>query len=142
MLCVYGWPCGCEKITRRDVSRNPPPPKTESTPLESFSEPGGDFIASSIVNGFEAGADGSYGTADDAPHGLDGNNLIKATIASIVIKGRATGTSSSGDSYGILAEKIGSVTVGGRKIALDPLGNDNVQVGAFADLRIHELPIP
>lgn len=103
---------------------------------------GGDFIASNIVNGFEPGADGFYGTADDKPDDLDGNNLIKATIASIIIKGRATGTSSSGDSYGIQAEKIGSVTIGGRKVALDPLGNDNVLVGAFADLRIRELPIP
>jgi hypothetical protein len=102
---------------------------------------GGDFAASSITAGFTAGADGFYGNADDMP-GSVMNAAFNAAIASIVIKGRATGTASDGDHYGIVAESLGTVTIAGRKLALDPDSRDNVLAGIYGDFRVRERMIP
>ena len=103
---------------------------------------GGDFLASSISAGIETGNDSLFGTADDEPGAMGSLPDIKAAIGSIIIKGRATGTLTSGDSHAIQAEEIRSVTIAGRKVALDPLAQDNQLVGPYADFRIREVAIP
>lgn len=100
---------------------------------------GGDFLASSITAGIAPGSDGFYGTSDDV---VDGNTSIRSAIASIIIKGRATGTPSDGDQYGIVAEKLGSVMIAGRKLALNASAQDSILVGSYADLRLRDVAIP
>jgi hypothetical protein len=102
---------------------------------------GGDFIASSISAGIREGTDGFFGNADDAPAAMNTLPDIKAAIGSIIIKGRASGTGSDGDHYGIQAEQLGSVSIAGRKLPLTT-GTDSLLVGAFGDLRVREVAIP
>lgn len=66
---------------------------------------------------------------------------IKAAIGSLVINGRAGGTASDGDHYGIVAEQIGSIIIAGRKLALDPSAQDNLLIGSFGDFRVRERTI-
>ncbi len=104
---------------------------------------GGDFLASTISAGFRAGNDNLFGTADDNPVAMGTLPDIKAAIGSIIIKGRASGTSSEGDHYGIVAESIvaesiGSVSIGGRKLALTAAAQDNVFAGIYGDFRVRE----
>ena len=73
-----------------------------------------DFIASNIVAGARTGADGFWGTADDAL----GAQMTSSRIASILIKGQAAGTDATGDHFGIVAQAIGKVRVGGVKLAI------------------------
>src|SRR5260370_9836038 len=72
-----------------------------------------DWIASNLVAGVMAGADGLFGTADDAiiPGGSPG---IIARINSITINGQVSGTPAavnSTDHFGIVAEEIGSLRI-------------------------------
>ena len=99
---------------------------------------GGDFHASSITAGVGRGADKFFGNADDVPS-MAGNATIKAAIGSIIIKGRATGTASDGDHFGIQAENLGSVSIAGRKLPLTAAAQDNVPVGINSDFRVREL---
>jgi hypothetical protein len=80
---------------------------------------GGDWLASSVLCGTEAGPDGRVGTADDVkiPGGgnLHDNPALVSTVGSITIKGQALGTpSATNDMFGIVAEKIGKAKVGTR----------------------------
>ena len=78
----------------------------------------GDFFASSIVAGVQAGADGYFGTADDAS--IVGGTDVRANqskISSVVIRGLVAGTGSINDHFGIVAESVGSVRVGGALVA-------------------------
>ena len=99
---------------------------------------GGDFTASSITAGVGRGVDKSFGTDDDMP-GMATNASIKASIASIIIKGRATGTLSDGDHYGIVAESVGTISIAGRTLPLTAAAQDNVLVGIYGDFRVREL---
>jgi hypothetical protein len=73
---------------------------------------GHDFIASNISAGVGPGADGFYGTGDDAilPNSTAG---IFASIAKIAIGGQALGTTDvTTDHFGIVAQKITSLKIG------------------------------
>jgi hypothetical protein len=62
-------------------------------------------------------------------------------IASIVIKGTATGSLIEGDHFGFVAEEIGAFKVGKVKFPLTKgAGNDlaGLSVGEFGDLRVRE----
>ena len=101
---------------------------------------GGDWVASDLVAGAQAGDDGSFGTDDDAR--ISGNNPVIARIASILIKGAATGTDAVGDHFGFIAEKIGSFKAAGATLALTAgPGNDlsGRRVGLTGDLRVREV---
>jgi hypothetical protein len=99
---------------------------------------GGDFTASSIAAGVSTGADAKFGTNDDALGAMDTLPDIKATIGSIIIKGRANGTFGDGDHFGIVAEQLGNITIGGAKLALTA-GTDNLLLGTHSDLRVREV---
>lgn len=106
---------------------------------------GGDWIASSVTAGLltHTGATnvlGVFGNDDDVFIDAGPAGVI-ASIASITIKGRAIGSLETGDFYGIVAEQVGSVKVGGVKLAFTPgPGNDaGFFVGATPDFAIFEV---
>jgi hypothetical protein len=76
---------------------------------------GGDWIASSISAGVDSNGNG-FGNANDSvidmPSGA-ATDAIVAKIASITIGGTVTGTASSGDHFGFVAQQIGAFTAGG-----------------------------
>jgi len=80
----------------------------------------GDFTGSSIVAGALPGGDtyfGNSGTVTDTKilAGPDYSKIV-SSIASVIIKGSVA--SGSGTSYGIVAQQVGSVTVGSESISL------------------------
>jgi hypothetical protein len=91
---------------------------------------GGDLIASSIIAGVGT-ALASFGTASDGKitGGKDSSDALGAIskIASVIIKGSALGTFASNDAatFGIEAQQIGSIKLGGATVALATgAGND------------------
>ncbi len=81
----------------------------------------GDFHASTVLAGAAVGADGFEGTPDDvklASPARDAAALV-SKIARISIGGQAFGTLAVGDSYGISAENIGKLKVGGITFRLE-----------------------
>jgi hypothetical protein len=98
---------------------------------------GGDFIASSIAASAQPGPNG-YGSGDVLLPG--GDSEILATIASITIGGQALGTIGGTDHYGIVAERIKSLEIGGNLIPLNPgAHSDNRPLGTTGDFTIHEI---
>ncbi|MEQ1862432.1 MAG: hypothetical protein ABMA13_21145 [Chthoniobacteraceae bacterium] len=80
------------------------------------------WLASSVLAGVTEGADGFRGTADDTK--VTGASVRDdaarfSTISSIVIKGQALGSTTAGDSFGIVAEQIGKAKVGARTFVFD-----------------------
>jgi hypothetical protein len=100
---------------------------------------GRDFIASSIVAGAAAGANG-YGSGDTP---LTGGTDAIASIARVTIGGQALGTApaiSPIDHYGIVAEQVKALKIGGVSVLLQSgPGNDDRPLGITGDLRIHEI---
>lgn len=80
---------------------------------------GTNWIASTLVAGTSAGADGFYGTADDTK--ISGSGVrdaaeIFSQIASITIGRQAFGTVATNDTFGIVAETIRKAKVGSTKL--------------------------
>jgi hypothetical protein len=78
----------------------------------------GNFIASSLVAGVKT-TDNFFGNADDASvAGMSGTVL--SSIGTVVIGGQAYGTVDPTDinTYGITAQKLGSIRIGGALVAL------------------------
>ena len=113
---------------------------------------GGNWIASSIVAGItNYGADhDSGGGDDDLSFGNSDDHLISlgtpsatvlSAIASITIKGFATGTLGGADTFGFIAQQIGAVKVGARTYTLAP-GTDPIgfALGNTGDLIVREVP--
>lgn len=112
---------------------------------------GGDWIASSLVAGADAGPDGVFGTKDDAKFSV--NNVELAIdrvnafsgIASVTIGGQVVGTELGGDHFGIVAESVGVLSIGANVIPLlAGMHNDNILLtplidGFFGDLRLREI---
>jgi hypothetical protein len=101
----------------------------------------GQWIASDLVVGAAAGADGLFGTADDAL--IAGGNAIVAKIASITIAGAAFGTTENlRDGFGFVAQQLGSVKVGKASVPLTGgAGNDLTPqlLGQTGDIRVREV---
>ena len=102
---------------------------------------GGDWIASNLIAGSDAGADGKFGTFDDSLINFGQQNpAITASIASIVVKGQVLGSPQAGDAFGFVAQRIGSMSVGGSLVKLTPgASKDNVALGPNFDLRLNEV---
>ena len=77
----------------------------------------GDWRASTVFAGATAGPDGFEGTTDDAT--LNHTQKIFSRIAAIAIGGQPFGTLTVGDSFGIIAEQIGKLKVGGTRFRLE-----------------------
>ena len=104
----------------------------------------GDWLASSVTAGLlpfqnATGPQNFFGNNDDV-YITGGPSGVVASIASITINGRAMGSFETGDFYGIVAEQIGSVTLGGVKLTFTP-GNktDGFFVGPTPDFVIGEV---
>jgi hypothetical protein len=100
----------------------------------------GNLVASSIVAGVQAGADGFFGTADDSSifGGIDAR-ANKSVIGSVVIRGDVVGTGQAGDHYGIVAESIGKITVDGAIVRLSSRVLDNVNLDGTTDVSALEV---
>ncbi|WP_146855568.1 DUF4394 domain-containing protein, partial [Brevifollis gellanilyticus] len=100
---------------------------------------GGNFIASSIVAGSITNVDGQFGSADDVKIFEAAADTVFSSIASVTIKGYASGTAAASDHYGIVAEKIGTVKVGAASFVL-AAGTDTAGhlIGTSNDLRVRE----
>lgn len=100
---------------------------------------GGSMIASSIAAGIDP-VNGKFGDADDKFVGGNvGNAAIIAKIASVTIGGQLLGTAGGApDTFGILAEQIGALTIGKVKVPLTT-AKDDFTLGFTADVRVREL---
>ena len=100
---------------------------------------GRDMIASNISTGTNP-VNGIFGDNDDIfVGGNSGNPALIARIAGITIGGQLIGTAGGAvDRFGIIAEQIGSITVG--KVKLDIIGNQGDFLTGFTDdVHIREL---
>ncbi len=101
----------------------------------------GQWIASDLVAGVAAGADGIFATADDALIG--GGNVIVAKIASITITGAAFGTVGNlRDGFGFVTEEIGGVNIGKAKLPLAKGARNDLApllAGLTGDIRVREV---
>lgn len=70
------------------------------------------WIASNLVAGVDRGADGYFGTADDG-FAVAGSSTFISRIGPITIGGVADGTTSPGDSFGIVAELVKALSING-----------------------------
>jgi hypothetical protein len=85
----------------------------------------GNWSATSLVAGVLDATDDGFGR-NDQPIGGDTTPRTIAKIASIVIKGAVTGSALEGDHFGIVAQQIGKLRIGGENIALNDDVKDNV----------------
>jgi hypothetical protein len=100
---------------------------------------GGDWVASSLVAGATAGADGVFGTGDDQVI-PGGKATISSRISSVTIGGQVLGTVGDSDHFGIVAQNVVSLKVGGTPIPLTPgNGNDDLVIGVTGDFTVHEI---
>ncbi len=109
---------------------------------------GENWIASDLVAGVQPGADGLFGTADDALITAIPGNEIVARIASIRIRGVIVGeTAGTTGAFGFVAEEIAKFQVGTARLALKlKPGNDNLSAtdplysfGPNRDVTVHEV---
>ncbi|HJZ93151.1 MAG TPA: hypothetical protein VKE40_19900 [Gemmataceae bacterium] len=104
---------------------------------------GGDWIASSLAAGVNAGGNGSFGDGDDVK--MSGVNVkdegqVFSKIASLSIGGQVIGTAGGTDHFGIVAENVGAVTIGGLRIPLNSSASkDDVSVGITGDVNVYEV---
>lgn len=104
---------------------------------------GGDWIASGLVAGAVAAADGVFGTADDAKMSGPGVKDVAglfSSITSLTIGGQALGTAGGTDFYAIMAEHVMAVKIGGQSVILVPgNSNDDQFIGFTGDFKIREI---
>jgi hypothetical protein len=104
---------------------------------------GGDWVASSIAAGAFQGNDNFFGDADDVKFsgpGVNDNSGVLSKIASVTIGGQVVGTAAAGDHFGIVAESVGAVTVGGTRLLLHPgPHNDDLSIGITGDFAVREI---
>jgi hypothetical protein len=78
---------------------------------------------------------------DDEKYITGGPTGVVASIASIIIRGRAVGTYAGGDYYGVVAEQIGLLNVGGVPLPFTrgPGNDSGYFVGYTPDFAIYEV---
>jgi hypothetical protein len=103
---------------------------------------GGDWFASSIAAGSVAGA-GGFGTAGDikaSGMSVRDEATVTSTIGSVTIAGQVAGTVAGGDHYGVVAENVGKIKIGGASVTLlSGNGNDDVVLGLTGDFDVREI---
>ncbi len=102
---------------------------------------GGDWDRSSIHAGASAGADGFFGSDDDAlltpSVGYTNKTTVISKIASVTIKGHLYGTTATGDSYGFVAQSIGKYGRGPAAYTLRPNAIPNAQPLDIFNVSLH-----
>jgi hypothetical protein len=105
----------------------------------------GTFTASSIAAGVHAGNDGQFGTADDTEGaaGSAQNQGLISRIASVVLNQVGVPTDgAAGASYGIVAEHVKSLKIGGQAVPLEagPSEDGPLPIGpAGSKLQVSEI---
>jgi hypothetical protein len=104
----------------------------------------GDWIASNLVAGVDAGDDGLFGTNDDVLiNDATQSPTITAKIGDVHIDGQVVGTPAGddpNDHYGIVAELVQSLTVHGTAVPLKAgPANDDIALGTTDDVRLLEV---
>jgi hypothetical protein len=105
----------------------------------------GNLSASNIVAGAvgvnQTGypPDGEFGTSGDTAIPAAVISGLHSSIAKIVIGGTATGDSTTGDSYGFVAQDVMAVEVGGTYIVLTPGVNMNHGIPVGGNLVVNEV---
>jgi hypothetical protein len=102
---------------------------------------GGDWIASDLTAGVDAGGDGVFGTPDDEliVEAGGGDPNIKARIGKVVIAGSADGTAGGGDHFGIVAQEVGFLSINGELVFVDEGGLTGSALGTTGDFAFHEI---
>ena len=103
---------------------------------------GGTMEGTDIVAGADRGGDREFGTFDDAAIDADFDSpTLISKIASVVVGGAAIGPSGSfNPTFGIVAARIGAVSIGGTALTLQAgPGNDDSAVGTPTAVIVHEL---
>jgi hypothetical protein len=99
----------------------------------------GDWKASSLVAGVDDVTNDGFGRNDVVITG-DTTPGVISKIASVVIKGTATGSTTAGDHYGITAQQIGKVKIGGTSLTLNSTDLDDILIDETnGDFRVVEL---
>lgn len=101
---------------------------------------GASWLTSSLAVGVSAGPDDFFGTEDDVQN--PGGSGTVARIARVVVKGAVLSTGLPGDHFGIVAEELGKLKIGGTAVALTPGPRndlDGVLLGATDDMRAREV---
>ncbi len=103
---------------------------------------GGDWIASSIAAGAVSG-NGFFGDTDDAKMsgpGVKDDSLVFSKITSLTIGGQVMGTVGGTDHFGIVAENVGLVKVGGVTFPTTAgNSNDDFFIGITLDFKVNEV---
>jgi hypothetical protein len=101
----------------------------------------GDWTASVLAAGVDAGTDGLFGTTDDQLIEAPNRAAIISKIASVVIGGMVEGTADSNDYFGFVAERIGSFSsAAGALSGLTASGREEFSLGTHDDVKVRELP--
>lgn len=102
----------------------------------------GKFTASNIAVGVSAGADGYYGTRDDVSG--HGTSRFPATMKSLTIGGKISGSATAGDHFGIAAQHIIKARINGALLPLHPgRANDEINLPVpTGDLSLREDGVP
>jgi len=98
---------------------------------------GGDLVATDIVAGIDD-VNGVFGDGDDQVPTDDPKPEFLSSIGTIIVSGIVSGTEGGTDQYGILAERIGTVQIGGTVLPLGKKTLDDLQLGTTGDYRLQE----
>lgn len=97
------------------------------------------WYSSSVVAGATNPDFPSFGNADDESF-AGGNDRLLSSISSIVIGGPALGSVAGGDHFGFVAQKLGTISIGGIKQTI-PAAGDFTEIGNTNDFAIHRLSV-
>jgi hypothetical protein len=103
---------------------------------------GRDWVASSLAAGVNPGAGGLFGDGNDVKlsGGVKDDPAISSQVRSLTIGGQALGTTAAGDHFGVVAEIIGRLSVGGGVFPTTAgTGTDDFAVGVTGDFRVTEV---
>ena len=104
---------------------------------------GRDWVASSLVAGALSGAGGNFGDLNDVKMsgaGVKDEATASSRIRGVTIGGQALGTVAGADHFGVVAETVGVVRVGGGTFPTTAgAGNDDFLVGVTGDFKVNEI---
>jgi len=99
----------------------------------------GNWIQSTLAAGVEDSTGDGFGQNDTVISGDTTPNVV-SRIANVIVKGYAQGSPLAGDNYGIVAQQIGRVSIGGIPVELHPDVADSVLLDTTNnDLRVAEV---
>jgi hypothetical protein len=92
------------------------------------------------VNGTNFPASGKFGTANDTAISTGGIAHLHSSIANIIIQGTAAGDSTTGDSFGFVAQEVVAAKVDGVNVDLNAGPDNDFLVPVSGNLYVNEVP--